>query len=341
MPHLERRDLATWSDSDWARCYALHTRAHREQGTTARSLDAYRAAQLAAANAQAGPRSWIAREGDEIVGNLALTLSSAVPALAVLNLYVLPEARQRGVARSLVVAALRQAQSDGAQLVEISMMQPDSWRLCERFGGRFERGAAQRMLRLANASWKLVDAWCQTGTQRCPVTCLQEIERLPDALASEFLGLHNRAWSDQPHAAHAGPPLTLDARRDQERSYERLGWRWITLATREPSGVLSGMTDILYDPSQRELVRQNFTGVLPEHRGRGLAKWLKASMLRLVRDRFPAAQQISTVNADGNAAMLAINDQLGFGTPIHHRTYRFDLAHLRDALERPCPGERT
>jgi GNAT superfamily N-acetyltransferase len=334
MPHLERRDLSTWSDSDWARCYVLHLRAHREQGTTARSLDAYRAAQLAAANAQAGARSWIVREGDDIVGNLALTLSTAVPGLAVLNLYVHPDARQRGVGRALVAAAMRDAQSEGAHLVEVTMMQPDSWRLCERLGGRLERGGTNLTLRLANTNWHLVDAWCERGLQGSLLTSLREIEQLPDAIAGGFIELHNRVWADQPHAEHAGPPLTLDDRRAQELSYERLGWRWVTLVSSESSGVLSGMTDILYDPSQPDIIRQNFTGTRPGYRGRGLAKWLKASMLQLVRERFPAAQQIATMNAQSNAAMLAINRQLGFDAAIQYRTYRFDLGHLREALER-------
>lgn len=334
MPHLEQRELATWSDSDWVRCYALHARAHREQGTMARTLDAYRTSQLAAANAPAGTRSWTAHEGDALVGKLDLSCSLAVPGLAAINLYVLPEARKRGVGRELVAAALRQAQNDGAQLVETSMFPPDSWRLCERFGGRFERGGTQLTLRLENANWDLVDAWRESGPRRCPWTALQEIEQVPDALASAFLDLHNRTWCDQPDAQHAGPPLTLESRRDQERKYERLGWRWITLITREPGGALSGMTDILYDPSQGELVRQNFTGILPAYRGRGLAKWLKASMLHLVRSRFSGALQLTTSNASSNAPMLAINHQLGFGAPLQHRTYRFDLAHLREALER-------
>jgi GNAT superfamily N-acetyltransferase len=330
LPHLERLDLATGSDLDWRRCYALHHRAHLERGTAARSLEAYRSMQLTAA--KAGARSWIAREGDVIAAKLDLSCGPTISGPAVLNLYVRPEARQRGIARGLVAAALRDAQSEGASIVEASAFLPDSWRLCERFGGRLERSGTLRTLHLSSTSWPLVDAWYRNGTERCPATRMLEIEQLPDALADAFLELHSRAWADQPYAELAGPLLTLQQRRDQERSYARLGWRWITLVTCEPSGVLSGMTDILYDPAQREIVRQNFTGVLPAYRGRGVAKWLKASMLRLVRDRFPEARQLSTTNADTNAPMLAINGQLGFGAPIHHRTYRFDLPQLRGAL---------
>src|SRR5688500_5764620 len=332
MLRFEKLDLVDSSELDWVRCYALHRCAHAEQGTTARSIEAYRASQLAAANARARTWSWIARDGDQILGKL--DLSGAATGMAAFNLYVHPQARLRGVARALVVAALRQAQQDGAQIVETTTMQPESWRLCERFRGRFERGSAQLTLSLASARWDVVDDWCRSGPRRSSGTHLQVIERVPDALVEEFLALHNRAWSGQPHAATAGPPLTHDSLREQERTLESMGWRWIKLVARVAQGVLTGMTDVRYDPLQPDIVRQNFTGVLPSHRDRGLAKWLKASMLRLIRDRFPGALRVSTTNADSNIPMLAINRQLGFEAPIPHRAYRFDLTQLREALER-------
>jgi GNAT superfamily N-acetyltransferase len=324
-----RLNLATLSDSDWGRCYALHCRAHAEQGTRARSLEAYRGAQLAAAGVGASRAlSWVARDAAEVVGKLDLSWNTSMPELAVLNVYVSPEARRAGIARALVAEALCEAEREGVQRIETSTVQPESWRLCERCGGQRARGGALLTLRLTNTNWSLVDAWCADGPMRSPATRLQELEQLPSVLVDSFIALHNQAWSDQPHAVHAGEPVTLAQRREQERSYQRLGWRWITLVAREHHGVLVGLTDVLYDPTQREIVRQNFTGVLPSHRGRGLAKWLKASMLHLVRRRFPAALQLTTSNSDVNGPMLAINRRLGFGSPLQHRTYRFELAQL-------------
>jgi len=333
VPRLERLNLVTLGGSDWGRCYALHCRAHAEQGTRARSLEAYRGAQLAAAAGVASrARSWVARERAEVIAKLDLSWNDSMPELAVLNLYVAPEARHAGIARALVAEVLCEAEREGVQQIESSMTRPESWRLCERYGGRHARGGALLTLRLADTNWSLVDAWCADGPKRSPDAHLQQLEQLPNALVDSFIALHNQAWSDQPHAAHAGEPLTLAQRREQECSYQRLGWRWITLVARDSHGLLVGFTDVLYDPAQPEIVRQNFTGVRPSHRGRGLAKWLKASMVHLVRHRFPGALQLTTSNSDVNGPMLAINGRLGFGSPIQHRTYRFELAQLRAAV---------
>jgi len=60
------------------------------------------------------------------------------------------------------------------------------------------------------------------------------------------------------------------------------------------------------------VVQQQFTGVRPDARGRGLGKWIKAAMLQRVHELYPEARWISTYNAMSNDPMLAINHALGF-----------------------------
>jgi ribosomal protein S18 acetylase RimI-like enzyme len=67
------------------------------------------------------------------------------------------------------------------------------------------------------------------------------------------------------------------------------------------------------------------TAVLPEHRGRGLARWMKAAAVRHALERHPALSGLCTDTAESNRPMLAVNDSLGY-LPTHKAVeYQLDL----------------
>ncbi|MCG8966013.1 GNAT family N-acetyltransferase [Streptomyces sp. CL12-4] len=67
------------------------------------------------------------------------------------------------------------------------------------------------------------------------------------------------------------------------------------------------------------------TGVLPEHRGHGLGRWMKAESIRLARADHPGLGGLVTDTADSNTPMRGINDALGY-VPTHQALeYQLDL----------------
>ena len=78
------------------------------------------------------------------------------------------------------------------------------------------------------------------------------------------------------------------------------------------SGELAAMTEVIVDPEWPEWGFQNLTAVARPHRGRKLGLAVKIWMLDLLADREPQLKKMITGNADGNAAMIAINSKLGY-----------------------------
>jgi hypothetical protein len=69
-----------------------------------------------------------------------------------------------------------------------------------------------------------------------------------------------------------------------------------------------------------------------------LGKWLKAAMLeRLHRER-PDVRVVRTGNADTNAAMLAINEALGFAVAREAIVWQVATDDLARRLEGPAEG---
>ncbi|WUH93908.1 GNAT family N-acetyltransferase [Streptomyces sp. NBC_00433] len=143
----------------------------------------------------------------------------------------------------------------------------------------------------------------------------------PDTLTDGFVG-----------ALRALPAASVD---DGERRWDpaavqeaaevaaRRGDRLLTVAALHDDGDIAGFTTVLLPCDGARRAHQYDTGVVPAHRGHGLALWMKSEMLR----RLPAAQpdlaEIHTRVPDDNRHLLAVNTTLGF-RPLR-RTVRFRL----------------
>jgi GNAT superfamily N-acetyltransferase len=93
---------------------------------------------------------------------------------------------------------------------------------------------------------------------------------------------------------------------------------------------LAALCDASWDARFPDRVYQQLTAVARPWRGKGLAKGVKAAMCDLVRRLHPEVRTIITNNANTNAAMLSINQRLGFTTHRQDATWQISV----DALKR-------
>jgi hypothetical protein len=73
-----------------------------------------------------------------------------------------------------------------------------------------------------------------------------------------------------------------------------------------------GGTEVTFEPWDVAVAVQQNTAIGEPHRGIGMAKWVKASMLDRIRRERPEVERVRTSNAFSNTPMLAINSMLGF-----------------------------
>lgn len=131
----------------------------------------------------------------------------------------------------------------------------------------------------------------------------------PDELV-ESLVVARSAISDAPTPGElALPPWTVERQREDERSVVARGVESQTTAALEGAEVVA-LSVLRVHPGAYAVTDD--TATLPAHRGRGLATAVKLESLRRLREARPDVELVGTMNAEGNAAMLAINRKLGF-----------------------------
>ncbi|HVE90714.1 MAG TPA: GNAT family N-acetyltransferase [Actinomycetota bacterium] len=256
------------------------------------------------------------------------------PHLAQLDMAVRPDMRRRGIGRALLESAADFAAADGRTL--LIGVTTDRVPAGEEFAKRVGAEAANRShvnrLDLPTIDRALVDDWISTGPVRAPdYSLLSVVGPLPDDLVGEVASLLD-VMNEAP-----GGNLNLEDRatpvahlREQEEQVAATGrmWRWI-FARHNPSGRLVGLTEATWSPSSPARVQQGNTGVVREHRGHALGKWMKAAMLRWILEERDECVEFLTNNADSNAAMVSINTQLGFQHHIAQTTWRVSLSSVR------------
>jgi GNAT superfamily N-acetyltransferase len=113
------------------------------------------------------------------------------------------------------------------------------------------------------------------------------------------------------------------------------------IAAVSPDGDPAGMTEVIVYGHKPWFVMQQGTTTLAPYRGRGLGRWLKAEMYHQLREHHPEARIIETGNADSNAPMRAINDEMGFRLHVQHTIRQTDIDVVEASLgPAPDPTDR-
>ena len=136
---------------------------------------------------------------------------------------------------------------------------------------------------------------------------------VPDELLQTFTDAR-AGMADAPSGTVPAPVDVWDEERTRHtaRVIEQRGEHLSVVAVLDGSGRMAGFTEVVVPGDGKGDGQLYGTAVLPEHRGRGLALWMKASQIHQVRQRFPDLDGLVTDTVDTNVAMRRTNERLGY-----------------------------
>src|SRR5215831_1347149 len=246
--------------------------------------------------------------------------------------YVLRAHRRRGIAMSWVPRVIELMDEYEATVLSSSAEDETGHGLLRRLGAEPRMTERQSRLDLRELDWAMVARWIAESEAAAAGARLElHTPWVPDEQLDEYCAAMNELMNTMPfegldHGDIVQSPAVVLEWRDRMRLTGTIN---PTCLVRDADGTIVGMTDTIKHDYEPGIVRQNFTGVHPRARGRGLGKWLKAAMLEHLRQAHPDTIWVSTENAGSNSPMLSINHALGYRL---HRTFTFyqvPLATLR------------
>ena len=229
--------------------------------------------------------------------------------------YVRPEYRRKGVGSRWLGLLADNMAEHGCTVVGVTAVHEGGHAFLRWLGAEVKLEELDSRLDLSAVDWDLIERWVREGQERSPQTRLEIHDGgVPEELIEDFAVQRSTMLNTIPFDdLEIGKIIVTPEKIRQWLEKARLmGVVEHNVLTREPDGTISGMTDVEWAPYGEGLIQQQFTGVLPSARGRGIGKWIKAAMLLHVHKLHPDTKWISTENANSNAPMLKINRAMGF-----------------------------
>ncbi|MFC8431087.1 GNAT family N-acetyltransferase [Streptomyces sp. NPDC057253] len=273
--------------------------------------------------------AWLASDDDGVpLGSAFLRLftKEGQEHLAELNLAVHGAERRRGIGTRLLEAAVGAARAERRRSLIAQAVQgsPADLFLAAR-GFRQVLALTYARLPLADLDPAALDALVELPHPGYRLTAWEGT--VPEELALSFAH-SRRAMDDMPMEGTDFGTVVWDVDRvvAAAEAVARRGELLHTVAAvDEAAGRVVGFSELVVGGDGLGDGQHYGTAVLPEHRGRGLARWMKAASIRHARQRHPGLAGLCTDTAQSNAPMLAVNDALGY-VPTHKALeYQLDL----------------
>lgn len=262
----------------------------------------------------------VARRGDEVVGAARTSvLLDENPHLGLPEVWVRQAHRRTGVGSRLLEAAeawtaargrsvllTEVASQVGAHAPGVLFAQAHGYDVA---GTNTVRAAD---LRATEASWAGLDGLVAAAAGDAT---LQVFVGMPPApYDARLCALLDRFVDEIPlgDVAIEGADWTPELMRTRIAAHAAAGRERLTVLALGADGSPAGCTDATLTPASPRLAEVGGTLVHPDHRGRRLGLALKLTLHRELRARWPGCQVLRTENAEVNAAMAHVNDQLGY-----------------------------
>ena len=282
---------------------------------------------------------WIVRDGETggLVGMSSLRLRDKEENRNKARVYavVSPQARRQGMGSALLRPAAEAALADDRTVLE-------SWIPMETPGHLFAEAVGFEMCQLERMSRCYVDKvnrlmledWVTKAKERASDYTFRIWEGpCPDDILVPFAAAQAvMNTAPQGERTHEWEETTPDELREGERSLFDAGFNVTKAAVFAPDGTVAGYTEVYYGDFRPQIAWQGDTGVWPDHRNRGIGRWLKAGMLLHLFETRRELEFIETGNAATNEAMLNINHAMGFSLAEEIGSYEAPTERLAERL---------
>ncbi len=287
-------------------------------------------------------RRWIGWAGEKIVGEMRVGFREPGSPFALDyapfmggGATVLAAWRHHGIATSLLRRTHVLMQELNKSVLTMSSHTDAGHAFMLGLGAEEKHRSVENRACFADLDWPRLRTW-ENAPETLGLRWEHFAGRVPDAVLEALLPELTRLVADIPLGGlqHAPIRYEMGDYRSWYQTMDRSGGAHHIVLLRGPDGDVAGICEAGWDSRTPDRAWQQLTAVSRNWRGHGLAKALKAAMLRQMHEHHPNVALMVTHNAEVNAPILSINRRVGF---VVHRC-NVDYQITRTSLDTWAAG---
>lgn len=237
------------------------------------------------------------------------------------GVFVPPAHAGRGVGGALVEAVVARTRADGRREVLVDAGIPTAARedhptvsFARRHGFAVASVEVHRQLDLPLPDGLLAELRAEAAPYHVGYRVETYMDRLPEEVLEGYCALVNQLAVDAPtgEVEFEAESHTPQLQRRAEARMREQGRHMLTSLAFAADGEAVAVTDLMVPAEDRPKAHQWATLVRRDHRGHRLGTAVKVANLQRLGELFPDRTEVHTTNEESNAAMIGINERLGF-----------------------------
>ncbi len=219
--------------------------------------------------------------------------------------------------------------------VYLSASGSPGYEFCDNFDGKVTFESFESKLFFDKADWANIENLNSQAKEKSKEMTVEITEDINPENESEYFNIFCDMFEElsKNHVDWIfNREYTMNNLRESRKKEKADGIKTLIAWTRDKKGRLIGISELIFSQDRKEKLITSLSGVVKEHRKKGLCMRMKTDLLLYATKYLPDAKFVWTENDKGNDSMRGINAKLGFVPDEPSRSYLYKTDELKKKL---------
>lgn len=265
---------------------------------------------------------------DKMIALFMIGFYEGNKALGITEINILPEYRQKGIGKILLKELHKIMKEKGIEHIISNSQEEEGKVLINKMGGKILDSNIENRVYLNDVDWDLMDEWINKGEEKNPDATLKVFTQVPDELIKKYIAMQNEMLDQFPsnNMTLNASMMTEEIIREKEEEMTQSGKTKLT-AVILTDKILS-LTEMIFSQKNLDRIYQGLTFTLPKYEKNGLGKWIKAFMLKFVKENYSTLDFVNSNLIYDNPGLISINTRIGYNLVKRYYTLEISTEQL-------------